>query len=140
MSAFDYHELSHSLLAFYERFASWEHGVVAASELSPAQMHAVEMVGYLEGPTMKALAKSLGITTGSVTAMIDRLVSMGIVERNTNPADKRSFILELTKKGQVYYDEHCRHHLQLTEEICSCLSEDEVRKFYETLQRITRNL
>src|SRR5687767_4414054 len=35
------------------------------------------------------LATALGVTTGSVTAMLDRLEKLGYVERSDDPADRR---------------------------------------------------
>lgn len=47
------------------------------------------------------LADRLGITSASVTAMIDRLVDAGWVTRLQDPADRRRVIHQLTQAGQV---------------------------------------
>lgn len=67
--------------------------------LSPLEFNALMHVGEAEDLTPKALAIHLDITTGAVTAMTDRLVSAGLVERTPNPADRRSLLLSLTDTG-----------------------------------------
>lgn len=55
----------------------------------------------------KQIATSLGITPGSVTAMIDRLEAKGLVERARTPGDRRGVLVSATPKvfhtiGQLY--------------------------------------
>jgi MarR family transcriptional regulator, organic hydroperoxide resistance regulator len=46
------------------------------------------------------LARDLGVTSGNVTGIIDRLVDQGLVARNPNPEDRREIRLEATEKGR----------------------------------------
>jgi DNA-binding MarR family transcriptional regulator len=49
------------------------------------------------GPiTAGRLAESAGLTTGSVTAVIDRLVAKGYLRRVADPGDRRRVMVELT--------------------------------------------
>ncbi|MGY4721539.1 MarR family winged helix-turn-helix transcriptional regulator [Naumannella cuiyingiana] len=53
-----------------------------------------------DGPvTPKDLATRLSITTGSATALVDRMVGAGYVNREPHPADRRSILLRLTPRG-----------------------------------------
>ncbi|BDZ51953.1 hypothetical protein GCM10025867_41940 [Frondihabitans sucicola] len=67
--------------------------------LSPLEFNALMRIGEGDEPTPKALAAYLDITTGAVTAMTDRLVGAGLVERTPNPNDRRSLLLSLTVTG-----------------------------------------
>lgn len=49
--------------------------------------------------TPKHLATEIAMTTGAVTAVIDRLVKAGYIARIPNPRDRRSVFLELTATG-----------------------------------------
>jgi DNA-binding MarR family transcriptional regulator len=49
--------------------------------------------------TPKHLATDIAMTTGAVTAVIDRLVKAGYIARTPNPRDRRSVFLELTAAG-----------------------------------------
>ncbi len=46
------------------------------------------------------LAERLGMSTGGVTPALDRLATLGLLERSPNPADRRSSIISITPKGQ----------------------------------------
>lgn len=43
-----------------------------------------------------ALAAALGLTTGSVTALVDRLERKGLVERARHPEDRRGMVVSAT--------------------------------------------
>ena len=45
------------------------------------------------------LAEALGITTSSVTSLIDRMESAGLVRRQPHPRDRRRTVVQLTKYG-----------------------------------------
>jgi DNA-binding MarR family transcriptional regulator len=130
-------KLSNLIIEFYERLNLWELDIVAESGMTPAQMHAVEMVGHLNHPTMKQLASHLGVATGTLTVMIDRLESQALVRRKQNPNDRRSYEIVLTEAGHKLYSEHDRHHLKLTLELCSHLTEQETAAFTELLKKVT---
>ncbi|MHA7263999.1 MarR family winged helix-turn-helix transcriptional regulator [Arthrobacter sp. TMN-37] len=62
-------------------------------------INAMAFVGETDGLTPKALAAALNVTTGSVTAMVDRLESKGFMIRKPNPTDRRSLLLQLSPAG-----------------------------------------
>ena len=45
------------------------------------------------------LAVQLGLTTGSVTTMLDRLERLGYVTRSADPADRRKVVVRITPKA-----------------------------------------
>jgi DNA-binding MarR family transcriptional regulator len=52
------------------------------------------------GPlTAGALADTTGLTTGSVTALVDRLARRGLVRRLRDPADGRRVVVEVTEQA-----------------------------------------
>jgi DNA-binding MarR family transcriptional regulator len=54
------------------------------------------------GPlSQQRVADQLGLTGTAVLQIIDRLEAQGLVERRRNPADRRSYALELTPKGKA---------------------------------------
>jgi len=45
------------------------------------------------------LAVQLGLTTGSVTTMLDRLERLGYATRSADPADRRKVVIRITSKA-----------------------------------------
>lgn len=132
------HELSHLIVEFYERLSSWEHGVVRDKGLTLPQMHTLEILGANGPMRMKELAGRMGVTTGTLTVMIDRLVKNGQVERRPHDTDRRSIIVALTESGRTLFAEHDDLHLQLTEELTAGLTPEELEAFEATLRKMIR--
>ena len=129
-------KLSHQLVELYEKLSSWEQGVVKNSGLSTAQMHTIEIVGHSESLRMKELAKKMGVTTGTLTVMVDRLEQQGLLQRQAHETDRRSYLIVLTDKGKKLFAKHHQHHLDLTREITALLSSGEQKQFSTILEKI----
>ena len=52
-----------------------------------------------------AVANALGVPKANITGIVDRLVAQGIVSREDDPQDRRSYILRLTEEGQSLIDQ-----------------------------------
>lgn len=139
-SATDLEELSHLIIGFYEKISSWEHAVVRGTSLSPAQMHAIEVIGQEKSLRMKELAEHLGVTTGSLTVMVDRLEQNGFLERKPHESDRRSFLVTLTDKGRKHFKKHHQYHLKLTGDVLAALEPAEQQRFGEALALIVKRL
>jgi len=129
-------KLSHQLVEFYEKMSFWEQDVLRGSGLSTAQMHTVEIVGHAVSLRMKELAGKMGVTTGTLTVMVDRLEEQGLLHRIPHEKDRRSWLVELTDKGQLHFRQHHQYHLRLTEEITAALSAEEQERFSVLLEKI----
>lgn len=131
-------DLSQMIIEFYDKISSWEHEVVKKSGLSPAQMHAIEIVGHHEKLRMKELAEKMGITTGTLTVMVDRLEKNGLVARQPHPTDRRSYVIVLTDLGIDHFKEHHKMHYHLTEEITSSFNDSEIDNLKNYLERLVQ--
>jgi len=128
--------LSHQLVEFFDKINSWENSVVRGSGLSPAQMHAIEVIGHHQDMRMKELAERLGVTTGTLTVAVDKLEKKGLVARRPHQRDRRSWLVSLTEKGEAAYLRHDRFHRDFTEDISSGLTSSEIRQFSELLANL----
>lgn len=133
----DAEQLSRLLIAFYEKFSSWEHGVVKESGLTLPQMHTLEILGTDGDLRMTELAARMGVTTGSLTVLADRLERGGYVARRPHETDRRSIRVGLTPEGERLFVEHHACHRQLTQELLRALSPEEAEQFGSILGRLT---
>jgi len=54
-----------------------------------------------KGPTpVNEIGRRIRLTSGSITSAVDRLEAKGLVERQLDPADKRTRIVHLTQAGR----------------------------------------
>ena len=92
--------MSEALVRIFENVVLTEEKSLQAgyfSDLSIAEMHTLTAIGPYESRTMTKTAEDLGITTGTLTVAIDRLVKKGYVIRQRDTNDKRVVRISLTR-------------------------------------------
>jgi DNA-binding MarR family transcriptional regulator len=67
---------------------------------STGELTAVHLIGSTEHCSPKHLALELDLSTGAITALVDRLEKAGHAERMVHPTDRRSQLLTLTFRGE----------------------------------------
>jgi len=66
--------------------------------LSATDSECLSLVSIKGVCTPKELARYTGLTTGSTTAMLDRLEKVGYITRKPNPHDRRGVLVEINQK------------------------------------------
>lgn len=130
--------LTQLIVEFYEKLSSWEHCVVRDKGLTLPQVHALEILGTHNELRMKELAQRMGVTTGTLTVLADRLEKGGMIRRRPHTEDRRSIIIELTDKGHELFMEHDELHNKLTEDITAKLSKDEMEMLALILEKMNQ--
>ncbi len=74
--------------------------VLADRGLSMGQFVTLRALVVAGRGTTRDLARSMGVTTGNVTGLVDKLEHAGHVVRRPSRTDRRVVILEPTKKGR----------------------------------------
>lgn len=72
--------------------------------LTPSQFDIIATLGNTPGMTFKELGERTLITKGTLTGVVDRLQAKGLVRRVTQREDRRSTVVQLTKKGEVEFE------------------------------------
>ena len=80
-------------------------------DLTYAQSQVLFHVGEHAGCHMGDVAKAFGVTLPAVTHIIDRLEEKQFVLRGDHPADRRVYVLELTRQGRALV--HELHTIQM---------------------------
>lgn len=77
------------------------------------------------GVTQQHLAEQLGLTPGTVSVRIDRLVQAGLAERGADPTSKRKTQIVPTAAGRELFERLIPSHLATESRLLSALSDDE---------------
>ena len=87
--------------------------------VSPAEGHVLTYLRSYAPTPIGDLVRVFGIKQSTFTSMLDRLQESGFVHRETNPADRRSFLVQLSAEGRA-----------LADRLNGCLAalEDEIRQ------------
>ena len=94
-------------------------------ELTVNDMHVIEAIDIYAPKSMTTVAKSLTVTTGTLTISVNGLVKKGYVERTRSEEDRRVVLISLTEKGRRAYAQHRHFHQEMIEAIVEGLSEQE---------------
>ena len=90
-----------------------------------------------KGPLpVNALREKVLLSSGSMTAAVDRLERSGLVERAATPNDRRSRIVHLTEQGKKLIGKLFQEHALDMERAFSCLDNAE----RDTLANLLRKL
>lgn len=94
-------------------------------ELTVNDMHVIEAIDIHEPKNMSTVAKSLSVTTGTLTISVNGLVKKGYVERTRSEEDRRVVLISLTEKGRRAFAQHERFHQDMIDAIVESLSQEE---------------
>lgn len=106
------------------------------NDLSVTEMHVIEAIG-LSPRTMTDVANDLGVTVGTLTTSINRLVKKEYVQRSRSEEDRRFVNIELTRKGKVAYRTHQSFHEGMVRYMIEGLSDEDNEVLVASLQRLS---
>lgn len=106
------------------------------SNVSLTEIHTVEAIGMYETRSMSEVAKILGITTGTLTVAVNKLVKKQYVQRIKSDRDRRVVLLKLTKEGRLLYRVHQKFHIDLIRASVEGVSEEERETLERALERL----
>ena len=92
--------------------------------------------GAPEGLTPTALFEAAMMSSGGMTARIDRLEKAGLVERRPHPTDRRATLVRLTDKGFDLIETIMPEHEEAARDILAPLSLDEQKTLNALLARL----
>lgn len=131
-------KLNQQLTEFYDKMTSWEQSVVRETGYSLAQIHTIEVLGIHGALRMKELAQKLGITTGTLTVQIEKLVNAKLIERGAHPDDRRSIVVTLTAEGQKIHRQHNQLHVELVKDLTRYLDANEETVLLNSLLKMNQ--
>jgi DNA-binding MarR family transcriptional regulator len=86
------------------------------------------------------LARYTGLTTGSTTAMLDRLEEAELISRKPNPSDRRGVLIEINHSSTQKIAGMFAGALRLQAELISSYSDKELETIADFLTRFVENL
>lgn len=99
-------------------------------------MHVIEAIGPDSPRNMTAVARTLGVTTGTLTISVNSLVKKGFVDRVRSEEDRRVVLVSLSPKGKRAFRHHQRFHEEMIDAVTARLTKEEK----EVLGKALRNL
>lgn len=104
--------------------------------LSMIQLQTLIFIKQNPTTPMKAVAEYLRVELPSATSIVEKLVKLSYVKRQTDTEDRRLVLLHLTPKGESLLADAMKERSKNMEHILSYLSEkdrDELSRIFDTL-------
>lgn len=127
------------LVELFNEILTIEKAAVQSSpftDLSITEMHVMEAIG-LKSRTMTDVADQLGVTVGTLTTSINRLVNKEYVKRERSREDRRFVEIALTNKGRLAHRVHEMFHEEMVKYMIEELSNDDYKVLIDSLTKLS---
>jgi DNA-binding MarR family transcriptional regulator len=104
--------------------------------LSDTDGHLITYLRSYAPASVGELVRVFGIKQSTFTSMLDRLEKAGLIRRELNPADRRSFLIHITDEGRAMADEADRVLAALEDDIRARVSARDVEGFHAVMRAI----
>jgi DNA-binding MarR family transcriptional regulator len=104
--------------------------------MNRTDMRCVDLIDQAGGMTAGELATAAGLTSGAVTAVVDRLEKAGMAARVPDPGDRRRVRIEVTPKLWELTGPLMGPFLEESSAILDDYSTEELERFTQFIQRV----
>lgn len=104
--------------------------------MNRTDMRCVDLIDQAGGMTAGELARAAGLTSGAVTAVIDRLERAGMARRVADPSDRRRVRIEVTPRLWELTGPLMVPFLEESQSILDDYTTEELERFAEFLRRV----
>jgi len=104
------------------------------------QWRVINILVSFNGITQKEIADKLELEAPSLIPMIDKLQSLELVERRSDPKDRRINRIHLTKKAESLYESMHECGLSIIKSATKGIEQDRLNIVIKHLDMITNNL
>lgn len=109
-------------------------------DITSEQAGIIRRLGEEEGISQKDLSKRMEKDQTNVTRMLDQLERKGLVRREANLEDRRSFLTYLTDKGKEVNENIIPTELEIMDIALKGLSEEKMILFKDIIDQIVENI
>jgi DNA-binding MarR family transcriptional regulator len=104
--------------------------------LSPSHAGILRLLARARGLSQRELATKLSMLPSRLVVLIDELEGKGLVERNDDPADRRSYSLSVTGRGAKILSTLGEAAQKHSDEMCKGLTAEERKQLAELLSKV----
>jgi DNA-binding MarR family transcriptional regulator len=99
------------LVEAYLAFSRIDNRHIRTLRLTPSQFDVIVTLGDTAGLTCSQLSSRTLVTKGTLTGVLDRLASKGLIRRESVAGDKRRTKIRLTEKGHALFQKVFAAHV-----------------------------
>ena len=119
---------------------SQERNYLARGLITIPQMLCLHLVAERKTCTMRTLAQALDLKGSTLTGIVDRLVSLGLLRRFNSETDRRAVLAEITPKGREILEHLCAEKRKFIMNLFQRVSPQERAAILEILEKVVQTL
>lgn len=129
--------LAHELRRLGGQSVSLSHVVANRLGMNPTDLECLDVLA-MHGPISAGrLAAAMGLTTGAITGVVDRLERAGLARRESDPTDRRRIIIRPHReRGEAVIGPHFTSLQQALHRLCGRYDEAELAIIVDFLNRL----
>jgi DNA-binding MarR family transcriptional regulator len=104
--------------------------------LTARQIEYIDVINRLGNPNFGEIAKALKLSKPSVTAIVDKLVGKGYVQKFQSDEDRRSFHVHLSTKGEKFVKMHNEAHSRIADLFRNNLDNSDLETLVAILNKV----
>ncbi|TKH09168.1 MarR family transcriptional regulator [Peribacillus simplex] len=130
--------LTHRLQRYGMRSVLFQQNMAQKIGVSHTDLKSAEILNETGPITAGELSKITGLSTGSVTALINRLENSGYVKRERDQLDGRRVMIAPIPERQEQIKSHYQSLSMATKELCTSYNEQELILINQFVEDITK--
>ena len=105
-----------------------------------AQGRILYVLWHEDGIPISELSRETGLAMTTLTGMLDRMETSGLVRRDRGDTDRRKILIFLTERAKALKDDYDEVTKEIGDIYYKGFSEEEIRQFEAYLRRILANV
>jgi DNA-binding MarR family transcriptional regulator len=105
-------------------------------DIAPPHFEIMKLLDEAGTLHVAEIGEKLLIARAQMTHLIDKLVDLGLVERQMDTADRRMINIVLTNRGRAIIEERDSNIKKATKETLSCLTDEELEALSDSLEKL----
>ncbi|HQJ76063.1 MAG TPA: MarR family transcriptional regulator [Bacteroidota bacterium] len=131
-------DLTCTIPSIYRKMWAVNNNLLLQADINKSHVSVLFTLSKNDKMTMTSICNALTITKPNATILVDKLVKLGFVERETDKDDRRLVYIVLTKDGKLFI-EKCKNNLRTKiKQILSSYSKKDLIKLDEALSIIKK--
>jgi DNA-binding MarR family transcriptional regulator len=135
----DFRRLVHGLFSFLGRHEEIRAGHARFIGLAGIEYTVLISIAHLSQDgdvSVSAVAHHLRLTGAFITSVCRRLIKLGLIDKRTDPADRRRVVLTVTREGRRRLEALAPTQRQVNDVEFGCLSRAQFLSLVDTIERL----
>lgn len=105
-------------------------------QLNSTEFGTLELLYNRGKQPIQSICNKLLMANSSMTYIIDKLETRGMITRIADEEDRRNTLIDLTDQGRSFFDSIFPHHVETLQSIYQKLNHDEIIALIDSLKKI----